>query len=299
MKQTDALGRATFHHIAPVADVRVTEREIRWLKHIERHGPQSSQYLFELTRDTHRCKDTALRAMQKLRAAGYLRLPPQQRATERAECKPYIYDLTVKATAYLAEESIDEPTVRPSGHWWHGYTVSCVTSAIEIAATRDGVRYIPAHQILAIKGAELAIPLDRSKLIPDQLFALDYGGSYRAFAVELDRSTEPLRSAAARKSIQKSLDQYGRVIEGEIYKQHYGLKANLLVLWVFQSRRRQEQFLALAKGLPSLTARSTLSAVLDANQQCVGAKTGQLGLYRQHWTRSDGGALLLTQSAVA
>ena len=69
-QKTDTLGRATSHYIAPRAGVKPTAREIRWLKHVERHGPQSSQFLFELTRDTHRCKDTALRDLQKLRAGG-------------------------------------------------------------------------------------------------------------------------------------------------------------------------------------------------------------------------------------
>ena len=101
MTHLDSLGRSTFHHIAPQDGVRPTAREIRWFKHIERHGPQSSQYLYELTRDTHRCKDTALRQMQKLRAGGYLTLPRQQRATERAEFNPYIYDLTKKAKDHL------------------------------------------------------------------------------------------------------------------------------------------------------------------------------------------------------
>ncbi|WP_323768509.1 MULTISPECIES: replication-relaxation family protein [Roseobacteraceae] len=297
MEQTDALGRATFYHIAPVDVARPTEREIRWLKHIERHGPQSSQYLFELTRDSHRCKDTALRALQKLRAAKYLKLPPQQRATERAECKPFVYDLTAKAKDHLVDRGIDEATVRPSGHWWHGYAVSCVTSAIDISAARDGVRYIPAHNILAIKSAQLAIPLGKSKLVPDQLFALDYGGSYRAFALEVDRGTEPLRSSAARKSIQKSLDLYYRLIHEQVYKQHYGLKANILVLWAFQSRKRQEQLLSMASELPTFVARSMLSLSYDFEKQYVAPLTGGTGPYHRPWCNAGGGSTSLALEA--
>lgn len=253
-RQTDSLGRATFHHIAPRSGVRPTDREVRWLKHIERHGPQSSQYLYELTRETHRCKDTALRAMQKLRAGGYLRLPQQQRSTERSEFNPYIYDLTKRGTDYLAEIGLAEPTVRPAGHWWHGYAVSCVTSSIDIAAARDGVRYIPAHEILAIKGTELAIPVGRSKLIPDQLFALDYGGSFRVFALEVDRGTEPKTSASARKSWATSIRLYRAVIERELYKSHYGLKASLIVLWVLPSEREAKTFLQLVEAEASATS---------------------------------------------
>ncbi|WP_323771759.1 replication-relaxation family protein [Antarctobacter sp.] len=267
MKQTDKLGRATFYHIAPVARVRLTEREIRWLKHIERHGPQSSQYLFELTCDTHRCKDTALRAMQKLRASSYLRLPSQQRATERAECKPYIYDLGPKGLDYLEELGIKETTLRPTGHWWHGYMTSCVTSAIDIAAKRQGVGYIPGHVILEKKNAPLAIPTSSGKLIPDQLFALDYGGRFRAFALEVDRGTEPQTSAAARKSYARSISQYAEVIEQGLYHEHYGLKANLLVLLVFTSNKRHIEFLNLIRPYSERVRQSVLTQ--SANQSGI------------------------------
>lgn len=282
---TDSLGRATFHHIAPQTHVRPTGREIRWLKHIERHGPQSSQYLFELTRDTHRCRDTALRQMQKLRAGGYLTLPRQQRATERAEFNPYIYDLTKKAKDHLRDLGLDEPTVRPTGHWWHGLTVSCVTSAIDIAAARDGVRYIPAHEILAIKGADLAIPLGRSKLIPDQLFALDYGGSYRAFALEVDRGTEPKTSRANRKSWTRSIEQYRHVIENQLYRTHYGLKANLIVLWVFASSSKQQRFLEMVNQSEGALKGCLLTQFIGTDGDMQVGRLIPEGMYSAPWLR--------------
>ncbi|WP_167647440.1 replication-relaxation family protein [Mameliella alba] len=242
MKQTDALGRATFDHIAPVTNVRVTEREVRWLKHIQRHGPQSSQYLYELTRDTHRCKDTALRAMQKLRAAGYLRLPQRQRATERAECNPYIYDLALRGTDHLEEFGIREPTVRPTGHWWHGFAVSAFTGTLDIYLHQSGCEFIPAHRILERSGADLAIPIKRHRLIPDQLFAVRYPDGYRAFLLEVDRGTEPLRSSAARKSLSQTIDLYSMMIAKNWHRQHYGLKASTLVAFVFTSLLRAQTF---------------------------------------------------------
>ncbi|GGD29039.1 replication-relaxation family protein [Sinisalibacter lacisalsi] len=293
MQTTNTLGRATFHHIAPQRGVRVTNREVRWFKHIARHGPQSSLSLCELTHDTHRCKDTALRQMQKLRAGGYLMLPRQQRATERAEFNPYIYDLTRKAKDHLVDLGEDEPTVRPTGHWWHGYTVSQVTGGIDIAAARAGVRYIPAHEILAIKCAELAIPIGRSKLIPDQLFALDYGGAFRAFALEVDRGTEPKTSPANRKSWARSIDQYRKVFEDQLYKSHYGLNANLLVLWVFNTRSRQARFLEMLQGLPDTAASAFLTASLWESEE-TGAihRMGPIFFYNP-WLRSIGGPVTI------
>lgn len=261
-RSTDGLGRATFHHIEPEACVRPTVRERRWFRHIARHGPQSSQLLFELTRDTHRCRDSALRRMTKLRAGGYLMLPRQQRATERAEFNPYIYDLTKKAEDHLVDHGLDERAVRPTGHWWHGYAVSTVTSVIDIAAARDGVRYIPAHEILAIRGAELAIPVGRSKLIPDQLFALDYGGAFRAFALEVDRGTEPKKSSMRRKSWARSIEQYAEIFEKQLYRSHYGLKANLLALFVFSTKSDEAKFLEMVQRSAPATSRHILTQAL-------------------------------------
>jgi hypothetical protein len=273
--------------------VRVTNRELRWFKHIERHGPQNSQALFELTRDTHRCRDTALRQMQKLRAGGYLMLPHQQRATERAEFNPYIYDLTRTAQDHLVDLGGNEPTVRPTGHWWHAYTVAQVTSGIDIAAARAGVRYIPAHEILAIKGAELAIPIGRSKLIPDQLFALDYGGAFRAFALEVDRGTEPKTSPANRKSWARSIDQYRQVIDQQLYRSHYGLTANLLVLWVFSTPSKQARFLKMLEDLPGTTSAAFLTASIPQPDVSGHGGTAWTGYFVNPWLRTNGSPVIL------
>lgn len=293
MQMTDTLGRATFHHIAPQRGVRPTNREVRWFKHIERHGPQNSQYLFELTRDTHRCKDTALRQMQRLRAGGYLMLPHQQRVTERAEFNPYVYDLTAKARDHLADLGIDEPTMRPTGHWWHGYAVSQVTAGIDIAAARAGVRYIPAHEILAIKGAEFAIPIGRSMLIPDQLFALDYGERFRAFALEVDRGTEPKTSPVSRKSWARAIDQYRQVIEQRLYQAHFGLKANLLVLWVFSTPSKQARFLEMLEGSPKEVASAFLTASMPQSGGAPNRSAVWTGFFDSPWQRAHGKSAIL------
>ncbi|NSY37529.1 replication-relaxation family protein [Leisingera sp. ANG59] len=285
-KTSDALGRATFHHIPAQANVRPTVRELRWFKHIERHGPQSSVSLHELTRDTHRCKDTSLRQLQKLRAAGFLRLPPQQRATERAEFNPYIYDLTRKAEVHLADLGIAEPTMRPTGHWWHGYNVACATSTIDMASARQGIRYIPAHEILAIKNTPLAIPVGQSKLIPDQLFALNYGGTYRAFALEADRGTEPITSAFARKSYSRSITQYAEAIDRGLHKTHYGLRANLLALWVFNSHSNEQRFLELLTRCSDVVQRTVLTKSVDL--QALGHHP-DTSLFAADWRRAAGG----------
>lgn len=116
MPQPSTKTRSTFRVIAPREDVSPNERDIRWFKHLERHGPLSSTQLIAWTADTHRCKDTALRRLQALRAAKLLYLPNQQRQTERAEFKPYVYDLAPLGLQFLKDAGLAENTVRPTGH---------------------------------------------------------------------------------------------------------------------------------------------------------------------------------------
>lgn len=220
------------------SDLRPTERELRWFQHIARHGPQSSEFLYEATRDTHRCKDTALRRLQALRAAGYLRLPPQQRQIAKAEFNPYVYDVTRQGEDCLKARGLWQNELRPTGHWWHGFWVSSVTSAIEIMARRNGMEFVPGRRILDLRGASLAIPLPRGKLVPDQLFALKGRDGYLAYALEVDRGTEPVRSAADRKSLARSLEQYCAVLEDGSARAHYGLTAPLFAIWQFSAPER-------------------------------------------------------------
>lgn len=212
------------------------------MKHIERHGPLTSVHLHEMTRDTHRCKDTALRRLQALRAASLLFLPKQQRACERAEFKPYVYDLAPRGQLFLKDAGLAESTVRPTGHWWHLHDTAMYTARIDLEARQRGYRYIPAHEILERVGASLAIPIGRRKLIPDQLFAIDYGGTFRAFMVEVDRGTEPIASPNTRKSWRSSLEHYDEAFRLGLPNQHYGLKAPVQALWGHRTMARHGAF---------------------------------------------------------
>ena len=291
MGKLDAIGRGTFNHIAPQDAVRPTNREVRWFKHLERHGPQSSVRLFDLTSDTHRCKDTALRQLQRLRAGGFLFLPPQQRATERAEFNPYIYDLTPKSQRWLSDRDLSEPTIRPTGHWWHGYMVSDITSEIDLAATRAGIGYIPAHEILSRKGATLGIPLGAKTLVPDQLFALKYPTGFRVYMLEADRGTEPFTSGAARKSLEESILQYADTLRHGAYKTHYGVQANLMALFVFTTPHRAARFLQLVADIAPQAAANLLVQVQLENRT---QKPSGLSILHCPWQRALNPDVLLS-----
>lgn len=280
----DPPKRATFHQIKPRRNIRPTKRELRWLKHIERHGPQSSELLFELTRDTHCCKDTALRDLQKLRAGGLLTLPPQQRVTERAEFNPYVYDLTKQAKDHLSGIGLSEESVRPTGHWWHGYSVSAFTGSLDIHSKRASHEYIPAHIILGRNDAELAVPVGRKRLIPDQLFAIRYEEGFRAFLLEVDRGTEPKQSSAARKSLRRSVDQYAEMFRRDIHRRHYGLRANTVSLWAFANTGSRVRFHEMVEGRAGDMRAYFLSKLLPERLSWVDL----VALHQAPWRTGDG-----------
>ena len=229
---------------------RLTGRVIKWLTFLNRHGPLSSQYLHEYTRDTHRCKDTSLRNLKTLCEQGILFRPPQQLSFANAPFNPYIYDLTDRGYAALLEADIEKNPARPTGHFPHLHMTACVTASIEMEAIKAGNEYIEAKTILAIKDSTLVIPLKSGKLIPDQLFAIKTSEGYRAYALEVDRGTEPIASPVMRKSYTRSIEQYQKLFENNLASKHFGLTAPLTVRWVFSQKSRYARFEKLIAGLP-------------------------------------------------
>jgi hypothetical protein len=244
MEQIATSSRATFGHIAEHSITRPTNRELSWLAHIHRHGPQPSSALYDLTSTTHRCRDTSLRALQRLRSGGVLCLPLQQRTIAHADFHPYIYDLTSLGRAHLENADRLEATIRPTGHWWHGYGVGALTSAIERMGAKSGITYIPAHQILARVDRPFTLPTPHGPVVPDQLFALNYGNGFRAFLLEHDRGTEPLVSKAARESLQRKLVRYEALVASNGIRRHYGLTCPVALIFTFTAKLRAKHFAA-------------------------------------------------------
>lgn len=293
MGKLDALGRATFHHIAEHSAVRVTNRELLWLAHINRHGPQPSTALFELTAATHRCCDTSLRALQRLRAGGILSLPLQQRMIERAEFNPYIYDLTDLGRGHLENHDLLEPALRPAGHWWHAYGVGAITAAIERCGALSGIKYIPPQTILDRAKSDVALQTPAGAVVPDQLFALDYGGTFRAFLLEHDRGSEPLASKAARESLDRKLHRYALMTATDMHRRHYALKCPLGLMFTFASKARAARFLDLVTTKYPVLMSSIVFAILNPRDPLLLRASEVVA---GPWQRASGGTFELLRS---
>ena len=191
----------------------------------------------------------------------YLTRPPQQFHTLDSRYNQIVYDLAPAGRkALLTLPDRPEP---PSltGPWLHRFMTSAVVASIRLAVeARSDLRFITEQAILARAKATIdatfGIPDPRTRqmrkriLRPDALFGIEYltqkGSRFRFFAVEADRSTEPLTSANFnRKSAEKQFLLYRAYIGEGIYKAHLKLTSPLLVLNVSSDLKRTTKLLDL------------------------------------------------------
>ena len=81
---------------------------------------------------------------------------------------------------------------------------------------------------------------------------------------------------------------YGRVFERGLHRSHYGLKSNLLALWVFSNQAKEGRFLELVRehGGPlgdNVLAQSVASSVGTATDFHA-----HVAFYEGLWNRPDG-----------
>ncbi|MEO1700929.1 MAG: replication-relaxation family protein [Pseudomonadota bacterium] len=237
MKTHDRLGRRLFttHTKNPIKNYQPDARQLRWMKFLNVHGMASSYYLHEQTSNTHACRQTSLRRLRDLFDGQMIYRPRQQRETEGADAHHHVYALTERGFRYLKHEGLWVDAIKPSGPWVHQFMITCITSSIDILARREGHRFIPGHEITNDLAVEVPFTWGKGKhsclLIPDSLFAIQYGTGFIAYLVEADRNTEPNDPKTPhRKSARRMIKQYAGFIGGKAYKQAYGLNCPLVVL---------------------------------------------------------------------
>jgi AraC-like DNA-binding protein len=113
----------------------------------------------------------------------------------------------------------------------------------------------------------------------------------RAFvALEVDRGTELKTSSAARKSYVQSIDLYRHLIERRLYQSHYGLTANLLVLFMFTSRTNETRFLDMVVKVGGEIAKSVLTQVVPVTEISAPSVLTPSELFHAKWKRAVGDA---------
>lgn len=227
---------------------------------LRRHGPLSTNFLFEFIRGLrpnynhhqHRLRELCDGSIEDPRP--HLIRPPQLNP-HYALSQPSIYDLAPRTTQMLATER--RPAPIRTDHYVHRFMGACVSSSIELTAKQFDVRYIGREEIFQNpkcpettrrQGNPLALPIasfERKAVVPDDLFGLQYtDGGFAFFAVEIDRHTESIeRSNPSQTAFAKKIAGYFEILREGRFRANWGIP-NLTILTVTTNARHAESLVA-------------------------------------------------------
>lgn len=181
------------------------------------------------------------RLAQLFHEGRYVTRPQQQFNTLDARWNELVHEITPAGIDALKDVDLYLPHApKHGGPWKHKLMVSCITASFELNAREAGIRYIPQHEILKRSGKELLIHIDGGVLRPDALFALEIEGKYVVYFLEADRGTEPLSTSASRKSWNRNIAQYRKLIGHKVYCNYFNLEAPAVLLNVTISNSRRD-----------------------------------------------------------
>lgn len=207
---------------------------------------------------------------------GYLDRPAQQWEAVNARYMPVAYELGERGRRVLADAGLKAPRRAERARQYRHEAMICdILASIELESrATPGVRFIPWEEILASAkmpvatrdGANPRAVVTRSgegtrgtpfeaMLVPDAIFGIEYENagkrSFRFFALEADRNTEPVvRRDNGQSSYGRKIAQYQDVIRRGLFRDRWGLP-NLLVLTVTVS---EHHTLALLKAVQAIGA---------------------------------------------
>lgn len=213
---------------------------------------------------------------------GYVNRPSQQWQAINARYMPAVYELGEAGERVLKQRDLLEENTSPLlrkaklgeiRQYHHELMICDIISSIEIGVRANPtLRFISWRDILA-KAPEatrkstnsFAVPVSVSctvgdkqymsdkPLIPDALFGIEYTTnrqkSYRFFALEADRDSEPVvRANLHQTSYLRKILQYREIAARTVYKTHWGLP-NLFVLTVTTNEKHMKSMIRLVDEL--------------------------------------------------
>jgi hypothetical protein len=263
--------------------LEITERDLEIFRLLHRYRYLRSTFIHAFVggKSATRFKE---RLGHLYHESGYLNRPSQQWQYANARYMPVVYESTAAAREALRRHALqggetatwlDTNCGRGRRHLAHSLMICDVLASIELGArATPGLRFISWEEILAKAPAEtqraevpFRIPVVIPNgghggtfnlgLVPDGLFGIEYtraeSTAYRFFALEADRSTEPVSRADLRQSsYRKKLLAYREIVTRRLYKSHLGLP-NFFVLTVTMNERHMHNIMALATELAGST----------------------------------------------
>jgi hypothetical protein len=216
---------------------------------IHRHGPLPITYLYEFTKGERKNYPNLQRRYTRFYHNGFVLRPERQYASFHARYSPLVYDLSAKAKASLDSEACMHPPSR-SAPFLHQLMQSCVTASLELLAPSKGLRFVCRDEVLAherCRQQSLTLQLKNTKLIPDDLFALERAdGKRRIFFLEVDRNTESIeRVLPTYNTWSKKIAGYDEMFRHGLHTEAWGFPM-ATVLTVTTNKRHAENLAAYA-----------------------------------------------------
>lgn len=265
--------------------ITLTERDIEILRLLDRYRFLRSTHLHVLAGGKS-SKRFVERLGDLYHECGYVNRPQQQWQAINARYTPAVYELSEAGAGVLDQRGLvssSTSSLTKKGRlgafrrYHHELMICDIISSIEIGTRSDpNLRFVSWQEILesprmpeATRRSTnpLAIPVcvtyacpkttvaDHSDkpLIPDALFGIEYASSgkksYRFFALEADRNSEPvLRGNLHQTSYLRKILQYREIAARKTHAAHFGLP-NLLVLNVTTNERHARNLMQLVDEL--------------------------------------------------
>lgn len=264
----------------------IDENDIAMWTAIHFHGPLPTHYLDAFTTkknyNTHQKRLTKQRWGTEENGPYLIRCSidaPDPLATTN------VYRLHKNAADILKQREIFSPLAIHSGWAIHQLMGSCVTASIELAAKAKGIGFIPRHKILAGNKKPMKLPLfssPRKYLVPDELFGLDYGGTYRFFVCEWDRNSEPWERENT-----EGVDFVGKLKDYVDAMRHGAFKSNTKILIVTTTNARAKSTRDTLRNLDPKLAKNFSINVLEYFQK-PWKMPPVLTEVLEPWQRADG-----------
>lgn len=275
--------RARFERCSSIPHIRLTDRDVDILAHLDRHRLLRSCDISALILGS---RQQVLRRLQLLFHHGYVDRPRSQiEYFNKGGSKPFIYALSARGVALLREHGLSHvdstrfPKRNVSSIFLrHATQKSEIMVAIELACRSDSrINFIPLTELCA------SLPAQQSSfewrvnvnneynlgVIPDDVFALEYSNGTESahrilFFVESDRSTMPVeRRDLTKTSFRRKLLAYEATWLEKLHQTRFGYN-RFRVLTVTTSAERVTHLadacskLKHAKGLFLFTEMATL-----------------------------------------
>lgn len=281
--------RSNFNVETPPKTTRivVNRHDIAMWMAILAHGPLPTHYLDAFTEKSnyvaHQQRLTLLRRGSKENGPFIMRC--QIDCADPLLTK-YVYMLHLNAERELENRGISNQTSR-RGWAVHQLMGSCITASLELMGKPRRINFIPRHTIQADNKKSMSLRLSKSsprkRLVPDELFGLEYPDhARRYFVCEWDRGSEPF---SRKKS--KGVDLEDKLTDYIDVMRNGGFKADTITLIVTSSIARANSIKKKLIELDPVLAKRFVINVLDHFKHPWRMPPILIEIY-EPWERADG-----------